>query len=120
MIDVYSTTIVNNYKKSTRKINKGKTIGESSSNTNSRGGYYHGGKDYKPKLTMIEKHVHQSLVVTTKFNHYETVITEDPVQHDTSMIVMLIKQEQNMIYDMLQHDTIEHEEVHIFIEAIDH
>jgi hypothetical protein len=56
MIDVYSTTLVNNYKKSTRKIKKGKTIGGSSSNTSSKGGYYHGGKDYKQELTMIEKH----------------------------------------------------------------
>lgn len=33
MIDVHSTTLVNNYKKYTRKIKKGKTIGGSSSNT---------------------------------------------------------------------------------------
>ncbi len=76
MIDVYSTTLVNNYKKSTRKIKKGKPIGGSSSKTSSKRGYYHGGKDYKQKLTMIEKHVHQSLIVTTKFSHYETFVIE--------------------------------------------
>lgn len=95
MIDVYSTTLVNNYNKSTRKIKKVKTIGVSSSNTSSRGGYYHGGKDYKQNLTMIEKHVHQSLV-TIKFNHYETFVTEEPMQHDTTMMVMPIKREQIM------------------------
>jgi hypothetical protein len=97
IIDVYSTTSVNNYKKSTRKIKMGKKICGSSSNTNSKGGYYHGGKDYKQKLTMIVKHVHQSLVVTTKFNHYETFVTKKPMQHDTTMMVMPIKQEQTML-----------------------
>jgi len=96
MIDVYSTTSINNYKKSTRKIKKGKTIGGSLSNISSKGGYYHSGKDYKQELTMIEKHVHQSLVVTTKFNHCETFVIEEPMQHETTMMVMPIKQEQTM------------------------
>jgi hypothetical protein len=46
---------------------------------------------------MIEKHVHQSLVVTTKFSNYETFVTERPMQHETIMMGMPIKQEQTML-----------------------